>query len=363
MGIPFDQKELEVKEISTAFRDAEVPVFHFPVSMKEAWRVMALEKKPIWMNTGIETFNFYPDIIPDNRARGTVNDGGMRISDAEKGGKDMFGVEWVYVPVAGGSMEKPGAAHLFEDANQWREKLTWPDIESWDWEECSRRNKKFLDNGKFNYIVFLNGFGFERLISFMGFEAAAMALIDEEQTQALKELLEKLSDLYIKIIEKCCRYFDVDGFMIHDDWGTQRAPFFSFQAGKELLVPNMKKVTDYIHSKGKVAELHSCGCNERQIEIFIAAGWDIWGPMSGINNTQKLFEKYGDQIILGVTPDVYDLEMDSEETIREKARAFAEKFCGDPQKVCIINRYFAPYLRGAYAEELYQDSRKIYECR
>lgn len=44
MGIPFDQKELEVKEISTAFRDAEVPVFHFPVSMKEAWRVMALEK-------------------------------------------------------------------------------------------------------------------------------------------------------------------------------------------------------------------------------------------------------------------------------------------------------------------------------
>ena len=361
MAIPFHEDELTVVEISKAFRDASVPVFHYPITMREAWKRMALDKKPVWMCTGVETFSFYPDIIPDNRARGYVNDGGRRIKEEEKGGRDMFGIEWIYVPVAEGSMEKPGCPHLFEDANDWKAAVKWPDVDSWDWEASKKENAEFLKNDQFRYITFLNGFGFERLISFMGFEAAAMALVDEEQQDALKELFDRLSDLYCRIIDKCCEAYDIDGFIIHDDWGTQRAPFFSFDTGRELLVPYMKKVTDHIHAKGKVAELHSCGCNEMQIENYIAGGWDIWGPMSNINNTQRLFEDYGDKIILGVMPDLYDPKVDSEETIREKANAFVQKFCSDPDKICIINRYFGPYLQGVYAEELYKASRMKYE--
>ena len=360
MGIKFNENELQVLEISKAFRDAQVPVFNFPVSMKDGWKAMA-QHKPVWLNTGVEVFNFYPDIIPDNRARGFVNDGGIALSNDEKGGKDMFGVEWVFVPVAGGSMEKPGNPHPFSDANDWKEKLVWPDVDSWDWEACAARNKEFLNNGKFNYVVFLNGFGFERLISFMGFEDAAVALMDEDQEDALVELFDKTSDLYCKIVDKCCQYFDIDGFMVHDDWGSQRAPFFSFAAGQKFIVPAMKKVVDHIHSHGKVAELHSCGCNEMQIENYIAAGWDIWGPMANINDTEKLFQQYGDKIIIGVNPEAYDKENDSVEAIRAKAREFVQTHCSDPKKVCIINRYFSPYLQGAYAEELYKASREIYQ--
>lgn len=361
MGIKFDDKELEVKEISPAFRNAQVPVFTYPISMKEGWKRLALEKKPVWLGTGVEVFNFYPDIIPDNRARGFVNDGGICLTDEEKGGKDMFGIEWVYVPVAGGSMEKPGSAHLFDDANDWKERIVWPDVDSWDWEGCAERNKEFLNNGKFIYIPLLNGFGFERLISFMGFEDAAVALIDEEQQDALKELFDKTSDLYCRIIDKCCQYFEVDGFLVHDDWGSQKDTFFSYEIGKDMIMPCMKKVTDFIHSKGKVAELHSCGANEKQIRNYIAAGWDIWGPMANINDTKKLYAEYGDQIIIGVNPDSYDKEKDSEETIRAKARKFVEDYCTNPDKVCIINRYFSPYLQGVYAEELYKASRQVYE--
>ena len=363
MGIKFNEKELEVVGIATHFRShrgSAAPMYNTPISMRENWRRMAVEKKPEWLNTGVEMFCFYPDIIPDNRARGFVNDGGIKLSDEEKGSRDMFGIEWVYVPVAGGSMEKPGNPHLFDDVNDWKEHIVWPDIDSWDWEACGQRNKEFLNNGLFNYITLLNGFGFERLISFMGFEDAAVALVDEEQHEALKELFDKLSDLYCGIIDKCCQYFDIDGFQIHDDWGSQRAPFFSFEAGRELLVPYMKKVTDCIHAHGKVAELHSCGCNEKQIENFIAAGWDIWGPMASINDTQALFEKYGDQIILGVCPDLYDAEAETEESLRARARAFVEKVCTDPNKVCLLNRNFSPYLRGPFAEELYKASRLVY---
>ena len=257
-------------------------------------------------------------------------------------------------------MEKPGAAHLFDDVNDWKERLVWPDIDSWDWEGCSRRNQEFLQNGKFINVMLLNGFGFERLISFMGFEDAAVALVDEEQEDAVLELMDALSDLCCRIVDKCCEYFAVDGFVIHDDWGTQRAPFFSFETGRRLLVPYMKKITDHIHSKGKTAELHSCGCNEAQIENFIAGGWDFWSPMSNINDTQKLFREYGDRIIISVAPDEYDPETESEEEIRAKARAFAEEFCSVPGKACAINRRFAPWLNGAYAQELYRASREQY---
>ena len=361
MRHPFHEEELKVVEISKAFRDARVPIYSYPVPMKDAWRQMALDRKPLWVGTGVETFSFYPDVIPDNRARGFVNDGGIRLDDSEKGGKDMFGIEWVYIPVAGGSIEKQGVPHPFDDANDWEDVLVWPDVDSWDWEGCSARNKEFLKNNRFNYIPLLNGFGFERLISFMGFEEAAMALIDEDQQDALKALFDKLSDLYCKIVDKCCEYFDVDGFLVHDDWGSQRSPFFSFEVGKELIVPGMRKVTDRIHAHGKVAEMHSCGCNERQIENYIAAGWDIWGPMAQINDTKKLHDEYGDRIIIGVAPDPYDPEKDSEEEIRAKAREFVDHFCGDPNKVCIINRYFSPYLQGVYAEELYKASRQVYQ--
>ena len=360
MGIKFNEGEMEIVEIKKLLRDSQVPVFSFPVTMKEGWKALA-NRKPNWLCTGVEVFNFYPDIIPDNRARGFVNDGGISLSNDEKGGKDMFGVEWVFVPVAGGSMEKPDNPRLFSDANDWKEKLVWPDVDSWDWEACAARNKDFLDTDRFNYVVFLNGFGFERLISFMGFEDAAVALMDEDQEDALLELFDKTSDLYCRIVDKCCQYFDIDGFQVHDDWGSQRAPFFSFAAGQKFFVPAMKKVVDHIHSHGKVAELHSCGCNELQIENYIAAGWDIWGPMAQINDTERLFQQYGDKIIIGVNPEAYDKENDSEEIIRAKARKFVETHCKDPNKICMLNRYFLPYVRGAYAEELYRASREIYQ--
>ncbi len=360
MSYKFDEKELEVLGRFKGIRGADFPIFKTPVTDKQAWKQLALERKPIWANTGAEVFNFYPDVIPDNRARGFVNDEGISIPDSEKGGKDMFGIEWVYVPVAGGSMEKPGVKPLFDYADDWEDRIVWPDIDSWDWEGSAKRNKEFLKTDKFNYLVLLNGFGFERLISFMGFEDAAVALIDEEQQDALRALFTKLSDLYIRIIDKCVECYDIDGFLIHDDWGTQPAPFFSFETGKEMLVPFARKITDHIHALGKAAELHSCGCNYPQIENFIAAGWDIWAPMSNINDTQKLFNDYGDKIIIGVQPDLYDKDNATEEEIRKAANDFANKFCTNDGKVFIINRYFAPYINDTYAEELYRVSRQIY---
>ena len=317
-------------------------------NIRSAWKEMAIDRKFGQLHSPDEIFEFYPEILPDNRARGFVNEGGHWLSNEEKGGKDLFGVEWVYVPSAGGSMEKPGVPCLLEDANDWQQVIQWPDVDAWDWKGSGERNKKILQSGKVNYIPLLNGFGFERLASFMGFENALVALIDDEQTDAVKALLDRLADLACRIIELCCTHFDIDGFLIHDDWGSQRDAFFSQQVGEELFVPAMQKITACIHAHGKVAELHSCGCLGRHIGNFVEGGWDIWHPMTNINDTMALFKTYGDRIVLGVSPENEAGIPDTEES----ARAFAEDICADQRKVCVLSRYFVSRMSDTYKKAL-----------
>lgn len=324
-------------------------------NIRDAWKAMALVHKSSWLHSPDEIFEFYPDILPDNRARGYVNEEGHWLADDEKGGKDLFGVEWVYIPSAGGSVEKPGAPCLLENANDWPQVIRWPNVDAWDWKGSGERNKALLQSGKVNYIPLLNGFGFERLVSFMGFENALMALIDEEQEDAVKELLDRLADLACRIIDLCCIYFDIDGFLIHDDWGSQRDSFFSPQVGRELFVPAMQKITARIHAHGKVAELHSCGCLGRQIENFIKGGWDVWHPMTNINDTMALFKVYGDRIVLGVSPENGTENWNTEAV----AQAFVEDICADRQKVCVLSRYFVPQISDDYKRALNMAFRRI----
>ena len=111
------------------------PLYDFPVSRKEAY-IATMKRKPIWQITDIESRMVCPKANPDNIARAFVFED-TPMPPEQGGGKDMFGIEWVYVPVAGGSMVKPGNP-LLKDANEWKEKLVWPDIDSWDWESSAK---------------------------------------------------------------------------------------------------------------------------------------------------------------------------------------------------------------------------------
>ena len=42
----------------------------------------------------------------------------------------------------------------------------------------------------------------------MDFDAAIMSLVDEDQQEAVKALFGKLTDLYIKIIDRMIQYFN-----------------------------------------------------------------------------------------------------------------------------------------------------------
>lgn len=353
--IPFNESELKVVRHEPSFMGEPIPIYDFPISLKENYKKM-FEKDPVWLPMGIETGLFCPAVIPDNHARAFVIEANM-VPPVEDGYvKDMFGIEWKYVPEVGGSMERPDVPHILENANDWKDIIKFPDVDSWDWEASAAANKEFLDNGKYNSAWEINGWWFERLISFMGFEAAAMALIDEDQEDALHELLAATTEVGCKIIDKFAEYYDnIDMITVHDDWGSQASPFFSQDAAMEMLVPHMKTLVDHIHSKGWKADLHSCGCIAKRIDCIIAAGWDTWTPQA-MNDTLELFDNYGDQIVIGVIPEQFDPATTSEDEQREYARKFFERV-NVPGKSCFVSLYGAAVLTDAYREELYKQSR------
>ena len=339
------------------------PVFKTPVTPKENYFAMFNGENPLWMPMTSDCKGIDIKIDPDNIARAFVFEYEPFDNTSDLGLRpDMFGVNWQYVPKAGGSMV-PGGTPLLEDANEWKEKVVFPDVNAWDWEGSAKANAPWFEQNK-DYvtgITFLNGTTFERLISFMDFMGAAMAIIDDDQKDAVIELCDNICErVYFPYLENCKKWFPtMDKVTLHDDWGSQMAPFFSAEAARNIILPEMKRLVDHVHAKGYPCELHSCGHVEDRCDIFAEAGFDSWTPMP-MNDTAALMEKYGDRIAIGLTSidDLFDLKDSTEEEQRAAARAFVDRFVR-PDKVGLFKRRLN-YVTDAFIEELYKQSRIRY---
>ncbi len=318
--VPYSDDELKVvgEYIST---NAPVPKYNTPVTPKENIAAWVKGEKPLWIPTTDDIMFITPRVIIDNVARGFAFENMPPLKPEECGGPDMFGTQWVFVEQVGGSMVRPGNPRL-EDVNDWKDVITLPDPDTFDWEASAKLNAPLKDSGRSFQAMILNGF-FERLISFMDFEGAALALIDDEQKDAVHELFGCLVDIYKKIIDKHIECYGIDGVTLHDDWGAQRAPFFSLATAKEMIVPYIRQVADYCHEKGLWFQLHSCGKNEMLVPAYIDAHVDIWNGQP-MNDKYMLYDKYGDQILLGI--DLPAMEDASAEEIDKFAQEFVEKF-------------------------------------
>ena len=299
----FDKKEIEnsvVKlpppELSFAFNIT----YGNEMTAKENMR-LCLQHKGVWMPATWERLWFCPRTIPDNIARAFIIDG--RPYDGPVGGKDMFGIEWEYVPNARGSIVRPGNPTL-KDVRDWKEVIKFPDIDSWPWEENAEADLAYIStNPRYINLCIFTGW-FERLISFMDFGPAAYALMNKKTQPYVKELFDRISDMWIELVDKAHSVYGsaLDGFTFHDDWGSQGCPFFNVRTTREMLVPYMKRVTDHIHELGYTCELHSCGKIEPLVECIIEAGWDSWNGMT-INDYHMLYPKYGDKLVMDVPAD------------------------------------------------------------
>jgi len=90
-------------------------------------------------------------------------------------------------------------------------------------------------------------------------------------------------------------------FISGTDFGTQKGELFSPEIFKELYVPNMKLMNDYVHKHSKAKTFyHSCGANFNLIEYFIEAGMDILNPVqttAANMDPVELKKRFGNRIV------------------------------------------------------------------
>ena len=123
-------------------------------------------------------------------------------------------------------------------------------------------------------------------------------------------------------------------FVSGTDYGTQKGELFNPEIFRELYVPNIKLMNDYVHKHSRAKTLyHSCGSNFNLIEYFIEAGVDILNPVqtTAVNMDPVILKKkFGDRIVFwggGIDTQTvlpYGTIEDIRNQVKERIRAFAQ---------------------------------------
>lgn len=211
-------------------------------------------------------------------------------------GFDAFGVEW-HSPASGGGAAVPDTTHfILEDITDWKEIVTFPDVDAFDWEKKAETelagynpDAQWIDYGLGNGV-------YERLAALMGFEEALIALYTEPE--ACYELMEAVTDYKIKVVEKVARYYKADFFTNYDDIATDNALFMSPETYRTLIMPHHKRLNDAVRNAGMIPILHCCGNAQEAVEDFIASGVEAWTSVQPVNDINGILEKHGDKITL-----------------------------------------------------------------
>ena len=149
--------------------------------------------------------------------------------------------------------------------------------------------------GRFCYVQ-TPGF-FEQFNGVFGIENQLLylALYPEE----LNELYRRQAEWTVKFAGRC---IDLGVDMIHlsDDWGAQNDMMFSPALWWDLIYPNMKRVVDYVHSRGCFCSLHSDGNVAKVADGIAALGLDVvhpWQESAGMSYDLYL-DRYQDKFAL-----------------------------------------------------------------
>jgi hypothetical protein len=91
-----------------------------------------------------------------------------------------------------------------------------------------------------------------------------------------------------------------------------------------MIVPYLKKITDYCHSRGMFFEIHMCGECSKIIPVMIEANCDMWCGQTNLNDLLGLAKQYKDYpFLFGVGLPQVPADAD-DETLRKLAKEFVE---------------------------------------
>ena len=306
------------------------PQYNRPISPRENFHRRFNGRQVYWMVevgwTLCDVNEFRPRQHPDNMANHQCIDGGERPDYAGLGDEVIgwFGLPLRWEAGSMGCMVRPGYIAL-DDMNDWKS-LPWPNLDDIDFDEMAHMNREYLGVDKANQLGIQFGF-WERMMNLMGVDNAAVALMDEDQEDAVHEFLDKLSDTYIDYVRRILATgIHLDSVFFHDDWGTQNAAFFSLETCRDLFVLPMRKLVDFLHENDIVFEHHCCGKAQDLVPAMVDCGTGYWYPQRQINDVDMLLERYKDEhITFAVGSPVLPVGS-SEEDIRVIAQEYVDKY-------------------------------------
>jgi len=313
-----------------------------PIGVLDNYRRCVLGQEPYWMPAYFfESDTVWPDTIEEHPV-------------PEVDGFDWWGVDWEMVEDIQGMITRPGT-RVINDFAHWENDFDWPDLSLPDFVADGAKLQRNLDPERPHIYECVEGIT-ERPHEMMPFDEFLLAFIAEPE--AMERFCQKMADYKI---ESCQKIFDnygrIDGVLYHDDWGTQRAGFFSNEMFDRQIVPATTRFLSFLKESGKFIELHSCGCNIQYVPEMLEMGIDMWTPQANANDLDRLHDEYNHDMTFCFP---IDPEPDwSEEKIRSEVRAFVDHFGDNGRMMCWI-RTFDQKQAAIGRDELYSYSLKYY---
>lgn len=247
-----------------------------------------------------------------------------------KGGRDMFGVNWLVTADTGYQAIADPNEHILEDICNWREIVKFPDLDAMDWEGAAERDLAKVNRKEKVLAVFGMEGNFNRLQSLMGTCEALIAMLEEPD--AVYEFFKAHTEFKLKTIEKYAQYYKPDIYVNGDDVATSEGLFFSRTMYDELIKPFEIKLGQKAVSLGIIVEHHVCGMAEGIIPDIIETGATIWQTAQSMNDLVEIKKTYGDKLLIHGGWDSYgkhNFEDCKEEDVRAEVRRCVETYGKD----------------------------------
>ena len=324
------------------FQQPKAPIEGRPGSIRDNYVRAVTGKQPFWMPLySVESNTVWPDAIEEHPV-------------PEVDGFDWWGVDWVMEKDIGGMITRPGTRTISDFAN-WKEELEWPDLSVVDFATDGKKIAANLDPERVHIYECVEGL-FERLHELIPFDESLFAFYDEPEL--LEEFFQKMVDYKIESCQQIFKHYGrIDGVLYHDDWGTEKAGFFSNDMFAEQIVPATKRFFDFLKSEGKFIELHSCGRNMQYVPYMIEMGIDCWTPQWRCNDMDWLYDTYGDK--MSFTIPVVVPENGSEAEIRKATRDFVERYGATGRTLALV-RFADKKIQSIVEDELVNYSHEYY---
>lgn len=213
--------------------------------------------------------------------------------------QDVFGRRFRHVNYGSGTYKEcifhPLAG--YESVKEVKRCYRWPDPDWWDYGTI-----RFQIEGKDDFPVLAGHFEpFLIYKELRGQEKAFMDLI--ENPELVHFCLNKLFAMGFTDIQRL--YEQIPGKVtltyVAEDMGGQEDLMISPEHIRQFLLPNMKRVIEFVHDQGAFAFHHNDGSVRRIIPDMISAGIDILNPIqwrSKNMDRKEIKKEFGDKVVL-----------------------------------------------------------------